>query len=127
MRRDVSLLGDLATSEQMFSWDQLDPSKRGIPCDRLLRLYDIWSQGGYGIIITGNVTVDSAHLETPGNAILDKAYETKACIEEFRRIARTGKAQGSLVIMQLSHAGRRAPGYINPNPVSAGDVRLEDR
>jgi 2,4-dienoyl-CoA reductase-like NADH-dependent reductase (Old Yellow Enzyme family) len=39
--------------------------------DQLSRLYGRWSQGGAGLIITGNVQVDRTHLERPGNLAID--------------------------------------------------------
>lgn len=35
---------------------------RHAPDERLVRLYDRWSHGGYGLLITGNVMVDRAQL-----------------------------------------------------------------
>ncbi|KAG9086858.1 hypothetical protein FRC06_002851 [Ceratobasidium sp. 370] len=113
-----------AMSELMSSWDQHDLSKRGIPSDRLINLYSAWSTTGYGIILTGNVMVHPEQLEGPGNPTLYAPHETPERIEQFRRWAAAGKAGGSLMLMQLSHAGRQVGAYINPHPVSAGDVRL---
>ncbi|KAG8738867.1 hypothetical protein FRC10_006416 [Ceratobasidium sp. 414] len=115
-----------ATTERMFSWDQKDLSKRGAPLDRITRLYETWGQGGYGLILTGNVSVHPEQLESPGNAVVHELIETPERLELFQKMATAGKANGSLVVMQLSHAGATAPSYINANPVSAGDVRSED-
>jgi 2,4-dienoyl-CoA reductase-like NADH-dependent reductase (Old Yellow Enzyme family) len=35
---------------------------RHSPDERLVRLYDRWSRGGYGLLIIGNVMVDRAQL-----------------------------------------------------------------
>ncbi|KAB5589057.1 hypothetical protein CTheo_7499 [Ceratobasidium theobromae] len=113
-----------ALTERMSSWDQHDTSKRGVPSDRLIKLYEEWGKGGWGIIVTGNVMVHPEHLEAAGNAILYAPHETPERIEQFRRIADAGKAHGSLVVMQLSHAGRQVPLAVNPNPVGASDVQL---
>ncbi|CAE7118293.1 unnamed protein product [Rhizoctonia solani] len=126
-RTMISRIYKAAIAERMYSWDQSDPSARGTPSDRLIRLYEVWGRGRYGLIITGNITVDSTHIETPGNGIISKSNSTFTHIEQFRRMASAGKAHGSLVLMQLSHAGRKAPGYINSHPVSAGDVRLDEQ
>ncbi|CCO32781.1 NADH-dependent flavin oxidoreductase [Rhizoctonia solani AG-1 IB] len=116
-----------AMSEYMASWDKNDPSKCGIPSDRLVRLYEKWGQAGYGIIITGNVMLHPEQLEAPGNAILCSLYETPKRIEQFRRVAAAGKAGGSLMIMQISHPGRQVPAFINPNPLGASDIKLVDQ
>jgi 2,4-dienoyl-CoA reductase-like NADH-dependent reductase (Old Yellow Enzyme family) len=114
-------------SERMASWDTQDLSKRGIPSDRLVRLYEAWGKDGYGIILTGNVMVHPEQLETPGNPILYAAHETPERLNQFRRIAIGGKAHGSLMVMQICHPGRQVAAFVNPNPVSAGDVKLDDR
>ncbi|CAE6511274.1 unnamed protein product [Rhizoctonia solani] len=126
-RTMVSRIYKAATGERMYSWDQCDPSARGTPLDRLVQLYETWGRGGYGMIISGNITVDSKHLEIPGNGVIARSNSTPAHIEQFCRLAGAGKAHGSLVVMQLSHAGRRTPGYINSQPVSAGDVRSNEQ
>jgi 2,4-dienoyl-CoA reductase-like NADH-dependent reductase (Old Yellow Enzyme family) len=40
--------------------------KQNSPDERLERLYTSWSEGGYGLIITGNVMVDRTQLGEPG-------------------------------------------------------------
>ncbi|KAF8676951.1 NADH:flavin oxidoreductase / NADH oxidase family [Rhizoctonia solani] len=113
-----------ALTERMSSWDQPDPSKRGVPPERLVRLYEEWGKGDWGIIATGNVMVHPEHLEAAGNAILYAPHETPERIEQFRKIATAGKAHGSLMVMQLSHAGRQVPLFVNAHPVGASDIQL---
>lgn len=114
-------------TERMSSWDQHDLCKRGVPSDRLVHLYRTWGQGGYGIIATGNVMLHPQQMEAPGNAVLYAPHETPDRIKQFRRLATAAKAEGSLVVMQISHTGRQVPDFMNPNPVSAGDVKLDNR
>ena len=38
--------------------------------DRLATLYGRWSDGGAGLLITGNVMVDPRYLERPGNVVV---------------------------------------------------------
>jgi 2,4-dienoyl-CoA reductase-like NADH-dependent reductase (Old Yellow Enzyme family) len=47
-----------------------DPA--GIPTAELDRLYGLWSDGGAGLLLTGNILVDGDHLERPGNVIIDR-------------------------------------------------------
>lgn len=35
------------------------------------RLYRRWSEGGAGLVITGNVQVDRRYLERPGNVVVE--------------------------------------------------------
>ena len=43
----------------------------GLPTPELERLYRLWSDGGAGILLTGNVQVDRDHLERPGNVVIN--------------------------------------------------------
>ena len=45
---------------------------KGLPSAELNRLYELWSDGGAGILLSGNVQVDADHLERPGNVIVDR-------------------------------------------------------
>ena len=36
-----------------------------------VNLYDKWSSGGAGILLTGNVQVDHRYLERPGNVVIE--------------------------------------------------------
>ncbi|CCO31183.1 hypothetical protein BN14_05218 [Rhizoctonia solani AG-1 IB] len=92
-----------ALAERMSSWDQYDTSKRGIPSDSYIRLYEEWGAG---------------------DAVLYAPNETKEHIEQFRKAAAAGKAHGSLMLMQISHAGRQVPITINPHPLGASDIQL---
>ncbi|CAE6434696.1 unnamed protein product [Rhizoctonia solani] len=116
-----------ALSERLASWHSVDISKRGVPSDNLVRLYEGWGKAGYGILITGNVMVNPKQLEAPGNAILCEPHETPERIEQFRKMAAAGKAHGSLMIMQVSHPGRQISALMNPSPVGASDIQLTDR
>ncbi|MEH3157360.1 MAG: NADH:flavin oxidoreductase/NADH oxidase family protein [Gordonia paraffinivorans] len=81
-----------------------------LPGDRLTRLYRQWSDGGYGLVVTGNVMVDRRHLGEPGNVVLEAGTE----LEGFRTWAKTTQDGGSPVWMQLNHPGRQA------NPIASG-------
>ena len=38
-------------------------SPAGLPTPELERLYGLWSDGGAGILLSGNIQVDADHLE----------------------------------------------------------------
>ena len=42
---------------------------------RLVRLYERWGAGGFGLIITGNVMVCRCALEAPRNVVVDAATD----------------------------------------------------
>ncbi|WP_281189876.1 nitroreductase family deazaflavin-dependent oxidoreductase [Millisia brevis] len=74
------------------------------PDERLDRLYSRWAEGGYGLVITGNVMVDGRYLGEPGNVVL----ESDAHAEAFTRWADNARAGGTPVWMQINHPGRQA-------------------
>ena len=43
----------------------------GVPTPELDRLYGIWSDGGSGMLLSGNIQIDRNHLERPGNVVID--------------------------------------------------------
>ncbi|KAN0066040.1 hypothetical protein ACQY0O_000133 [Thecaphora frezii] len=94
----------------------------GPPTQAHLALYRAWARGGWGMIITGNVAIDSTHLGTPFDITLPSPSAAAAEVEGFRAAFRayadavTGRDQASLLpaserplgIVQLVHAGRQS-------------------
>ncbi|KAJ5392957.1 Aldolase-type TIM barrel [Penicillium sp. CMV-2018d] len=114
-----------AMSERLASWSQDDLSARGIPSDELVQAYTVWGQGQIGLILTGNVMVDPEQLETEGNLIIPRdAPFSGERFEQYRRLAAGAKANGSLILAQVSHPGRQTPYHLQPHPISASDVQL---
>ena len=95
----------------------------GRPTDALCRLYERWSRGGSGLLLTGNVNVDRHHLERAGNVVIDRAPDA-LMRERLAAFARAAKSGGSRVWMQISHAGRQTPKPINPHPKAPSAVPL---
>jgi 2,4-dienoyl-CoA reductase (NADPH2) len=73
------------------------------PGPALWRLYAQWSQGGAGLILTGNVMVDGRALTGPGGVVLQDAAQ----LTSFQRWAEASQAGGSRVWMQINHPGRQ--------------------
>lgn len=48
-------------TERISTWD-MDVTKRGIPTERIINMYEKWGHGGFGLILTGNVAVDPVSL-----------------------------------------------------------------
>ena len=64
------------------------------PTDRLVELYQRWSDGGAALLVTGNIPVDRWHLEHAGNFVLDGASDqTRAT-----KLAHASKSGGALVL-----------------------------
>ena len=84
-------------------------------------LYRTWSEGGTGLLITGNVMVDRRYLERAGNVVL----EDEQAVERLRSWAAVGKSGGSHIWMQINHPGRQCQRTINRQPLSPSDVQLK--
>ena len=95
-----------------------DPMLR--PTARHQRIYRRWSEGGTGLLLTGNVQIDRYCLERPGNVALDG----NGGLDELRAWARAGTSGGNHLWMQLAHAGRQAPRYVTGAPVAPSAVQL---
>jgi 2,4-dienoyl-CoA reductase-like NADH-dependent reductase (Old Yellow Enzyme family) len=78
--------------------------KNNAPDHRLAQLYRTWSDGGYGLIITGNVMVDRTQLGEPGNVVIEDERD----LEALTRWAETTKDAGIPTWVQLNHPGRQS-------------------
>ena len=47
-------------------------SPAGVPTPELEKLYGLWSDGGAGLLLSGNIIIDGAHLERPGNVVIER-------------------------------------------------------
>ncbi|WP_439682726.1 2,4-dienoyl-CoA reductase [Cupriavidus oxalaticus] len=75
------------------------------PSDELMRLYGAWADGGAGLLITGNVMVDSRAMTGPGGVVLEDARH----LDRFTRWARIGRSRGAQIWLQINHPGRQMP------------------
>ena len=98
-------------------------TSEGVPTPELERLYGLWSDGGAGMLLTGNIQIDRHHLERPGNVIIDGEPDTRlqAALAAW---AAAATRQGHHVWAQLSHAGRQTPKAVNPHPKAPSAVTL---
>ena len=96
--------------------------------ERLDRLYAAWSEGGAGLLVTGNVMIDKRVLERPGNVAIDPSFAPSVDAEaraRLRRWAAAGTRAGNHLWMQISHAGRQSPRYVTRQPLAPSDVQLD--
>jgi 2,4-dienoyl-CoA reductase-like NADH-dependent reductase (Old Yellow Enzyme family) len=75
----------------------------GDPGASLNALYRVWSEGGTGLIITGNVMVERRMFEAPRNPVFDSKTAMPA-VEAWSTAAKTA---GNLAIPQIGHPGRQ--------------------
>ncbi|MEO0420498.1 MAG: NADH:flavin oxidoreductase/NADH oxidase family protein [Pseudomonadota bacterium] len=96
---------------------------RGVPTEELTRLYGIWSDGGCGMLLSGNLQIDRDHLERPGNVILDRELNDDE-FAAYKRWTAAATRGGNHFWAQISHAGRQTFSMINPHPKAPSAVKL---
>ena len=95
----------------------------GLATPALIQLYGLWSDGGAGLLLSGNVQIDGDHLERPGNVIIDSEPSEEA-MSMLRRWAEAGTRGGNHFWAQISHAGRQCQKMVNPHPKAPSAVKL---
>ena len=92
------------------------------PTRRLTRLYEAWADGGYGLVVTGNVMVDRRHRGEPGNVVI----EDERHLEGFKQWAATFADSDAQLWMQINHPGRQANAMISrQRPVAPSAVQAK--
>lgn len=93
----------------------------GLPNANHIALYSLWSQGGWGMIMTGNVQVSQDHLTLGRDMVIPKTV-TSDTLRSYRALSSAMRPASeqyiqenhdvstprTLVVMQLSHAGRQS-------------------
>ncbi|OAN41827.1 NADH:flavin oxidoreductase/NADH oxidase family protein [Mycolicibacterium iranicum] len=91
------------------------------PDHRLERLYRKWSEGGYGLLVTGNVMVDRSQLGEPGNVVIEDDRD----LDALTRWAKSAHDAGVPIFVQLNHPGRQSnPLALGHTPVAPSAVPM---
>jgi len=90
----------------------------GQPSKQLINLYKAWANSGVGLIITGNVMIDSKALGEPGNVVVENEKHLDLLIQW----AKTTKVNNSKVWMQINHPGKQAIRGLNKETVAPSAV-----
>lgn len=96
---------------------------QGLPSPELERLYGLWSDGGAGMLLSGNILVDADHLERPGNVVIEREPNEKMAAA-LASWAKAGTRNGNHFWAQISHAGRQTQKNVNPNPKAPSAVKV---
>lgn len=91
------------------------------PTTKLNRLYQTWSEGGAGLLITGNVMVDKRYLERAGNVVL----EDDSALQEWQALAQAGTTNGNQFWMQINHPGRQCSKLVAAHPLAPSETQLK--
>ncbi|RSL50895.1 hypothetical protein CEP53_008637 [Fusarium sp. AF-6] len=114
-------------AEALATFDPDIPSKRGIPTNEIVELYRRWGQGknNWGVIVTGNIDIDYEAIAELSDMIItdNDPFEGKR-FDQFRALATAAKADGSLILGQVSHPGRQVSARFQTHAISASAVPL---
>jgi 2,4-dienoyl-CoA reductase-like NADH-dependent reductase (Old Yellow Enzyme family) len=89
--------------------------------EKFVRLYSRWAAGGTGLLITGNVMVDSRALGEAHNVVIEKGSQ-----DSFLPLwAAAGKREGTHIWVQLNHPGKQSPKFLSKEPVAPSAIPLK--
>lgn len=74
-----------------------------LPTDNINRLYEAWSDGGAGLVITGNVMINDTALGEPKNIVLENDNN----LGIFKKWAKAGTKNNTHLWMQINHPGKQ--------------------
>jgi len=88
------------------------------PTKELIHAYKRWTNGGSGLLVTGNVMIDRKAIGEPGNVVVDEQTD----FELLQAYAHVVKGTSVHLWPQLNHPGRQAIGAINKEVVAPSAV-----
>lgn len=89
------------------------------PDARLANLYQTWAQGGAGLLLTGNVMVDSNHLGELHNVVIEEGFAGEQGLKEWARHSQLDQIQ---TWVQINHPGKQTPKFLTQRPVAPSAI-----
>ena len=86
------------------------------PLDAFRNLYDTWSSAQYGLLITGQVQIDSRYFSIAGDVCAHKDSLSEPILSKWREWASIAQRHGTPCIVQLAHPGRMSPAGAGTRP-----------
>lgn len=91
------------------------------PSKLLINAYKKWGQGEAGLLITGNIMIDSKALGEPRNVVV----EDERSLHLLKRWAETVKETDTHLWVQINHPGRQAMEQINSDLMAPSAIPLK--
>lgn len=82
--------------------------KKRLPKERLIETYGAWADGGWGMVLTGNVQIDAAYLGTHDDNAVNEKLSHEEHLASWKKWAAVTNRSGTPTIMQLNHPGRQS-------------------
>ncbi|KAF4976015.1 hypothetical protein FZEAL_7271 [Fusarium zealandicum] len=73
------------------------------------RTYGGWADGGWGMVMTGNVQVDEKFLGSHDDNAINASLPEDKVLEAYTNLASVCRRAGTPAIMQICHPGRQSP------------------
>ena len=88
--------------------------------DKYLRAYRQLARGGVGLIITGNLYVNTVGQAVPRSIVLHQ----DEIVDDLRKVVKTVHEHGAKIVAQINHAGRQCSrDFITQKPIAPSAVR----
>ncbi|MGA9519605.1 MAG: NADH:flavin oxidoreductase/NADH oxidase family protein [Trichococcus sp.] len=91
-----------------------------LPNRELIMLYNKWASEDIGVLVTGNVMIDSRYLGEPGNVALDSEKN----LDVFKAWAQVGQKKGTPIWLQLNHPGKQMYRSIQEEPIAPSAIPI---
>ena len=99
---------------------ELLATEDGRVTDKYLKAYRQLARGGVGLIITGNLYVNSVGQAVPRSIVLHQ----DEIVDDLRKVVKTVHAHGAKIVAQINHAGRQCSrDFITQKPIAPSAVR----
>ncbi|KAF4944980.1 hypothetical protein FSARC_14532 [Fusarium sarcochroum] len=92
-----------ALAEEMSDCQKLPTSAQ------MARTYGAWADGGWGMILTGNVQIDDLYLGGHSDLAVSSSLPEEKVLEAYKTFAGICRRKGTPTIMQINHPGRQSP------------------
>ena len=96
-------------------------NKNNEPTATLIEVYKKWAQSGAGLLITGNIMIDSKAIGEPRNVVV----ENRKNFEMLKEWAESFKGTNTQLWAQINHPGRQAMEPINKDLKAPSAVPLK--
>ncbi|KAI1389377.1 NADH:flavin oxidoreductase/NADH oxidase-like protein [Hypoxylon trugodes] len=111
-------------AEDLATWSPKNLEERGIPTPELIELYRRWGENEWGVIVSGNTDIEFDMLDAVGDCIITpECPPSGPRFEAFKELAVAAKANGSLILAQLTHPGRQLSARIRKDTISSSAVQ----
>ncbi|TEA16324.1 NADH-dependent flavin oxidoreductase nadA [Colletotrichum sidae] len=101
----LTLPNRLAKAAMAENWADKD----ALPTDEFNVAYSQWAEGGWGLLMTGNVAIDLRYLGSPKDVAYNDTIPYERMLSAWKSYAAACNSHGTPTIVQINHPGRQSP------------------